>query len=246
MGISFWVFQLLKFIVLALVAYVSGLLAQKMILRVNYTRKINHFAISFLPELLMVAFAISNSTTNILVSTFISILYFVFFTKPIRSSVPLFATMFASIDRPEDRPYTLRWFMIQYFAAILVMIPVYFYFSSIGKISMVYIALFINNIGDGLAEPVGVKFGKHKYTVKAILTNKKYTHSIEGSLCIFVSAIVLLFVCRNDFTMPQLILAFAIVPLIATIAEAKSPHTMDAPFIIGTSALMLAIILKYF
>ncbi len=246
MGITFWVFQLCKFLVLALVAYISGILAQKLILKVNYTRKINHFAISFLPELLMVAFAISNSTSNIILSTSISVLYFIFFTKPIRSRIPLFATMFASIDRPEDRPYTLRWFMLQYIVAILVMIPVYFYFTSIGKINMIYIALFINNIGDGLAEPVGIRFGKHKYSVKAIFTKKKYIRTIEGSLCVFITAIVLLLICRNDFTIQQLIIALFVIPPVATITEAKSPHTMDAPFIIGITSIILAVIIKFF
>jgi dolichol kinase len=242
MGVSFWIFQLFKFIVLALVAYLSGLLAQKKLLKVNYTRKINHFAISFLPELLLILFAISNTKNNVIVSTAITILYFLFFIKPIRSRIQIFATMFAAIDRPEDRPFTLRWFILQYIVAIIVIIPFYFYFSSIGKLSMVYIALFINNIGDGLAEPIGIRFGKHKYTTKAIFIDKKYIRTIEGSLCVFITSIILLVISKNDFSIQQFYVSLLTVPFVATIAEAKSPHTMDAPFIIGFTSLSLLLI----
>jgi phytol kinase len=227
-------------------AYFSGLLAEKRILKVNYTRKINHFAISFLPELLLILFTVQQSHFKIVISTAITVLYFVLFTKPVRNRYSVFKTMFAAIDRPEDRPHTLRWFMVQYILAILVMIPVYIYFSAIGKISLVYIALFINNIGDGLAEPVGVKFGRHKYLTTAIFTRKKYIRTLEGSMCVFISAIILLITGYHLFSPMQFTMALLTVPLGSTIAEAKSPHTMDAPFIIGVSGLLLGLIVHFF
>jgi dolichol kinase len=246
MNSTFWLFQTIKFISLGIVAYFVGLIAQKGLLRVNYTRKINHFTISFLPELLMFIFAITVTKINVVVSTAITIFYFVLFIKPVREKIPLCETMFAGINRPEDRPFTLLWFMVQYLLAIIVMLPLFMYYTSIGKMALAYIPLFINNIGDGLAEPVGIRFGKHTYSTTALFTKKRYIRTIEGSLCVFVTAVILLISAHSLFSKQQLTIALAIIPLASTIAEAKSPHTMDAPFIIGVSGILLAIIIRFF
>ena len=37
---------------------------------------------------------------------------------------------------------------------------------------LVIIIMIINGIGDGLAEPIGIRFGKHKYKIYALFQKK--------------------------------------------------------------------------
>ena len=82
--------------------------------------------------------------------------------------------MFIAVDRPEDRPHTLFWFSSQIIVGLMVIIPFSIYFNYIDKIGLIFIPILINGLADGLAEPVGIKFGKHKYQTKALLSSKKY------------------------------------------------------------------------
>ena len=71
--------------------------------------------------------------------------------------------MFLSFDRPEDRPNTLLWLSTQITVGYLILIPAIFFFISIGYSDLIMVPILVNGIGDGLAEPVGVKFGRLKY-----------------------------------------------------------------------------------
>ena len=101
------------------------------------------------------------------------------------------------------------------------------------------IIILINAIGDGLAEPIGITCGKHTYKVKALFTSKIYTRSFEGSACVFITSLIVLIMFHNYMTSMQFIVSIFIVPLIATIAEAKSPHTWDSPFIFFFTGIAL-------
>jgi len=111
------------------------------------------------------------------------------------------------------------------------------------KSVLIFITFLIAGIGDGLAEPVGVRFGKHAYKTHALFTNKKYTRTIEGSLCVFFSGILAVVLLLEHLTQTQFILALLIIPLAMTLAEALSPHTWDAPFLylVGGSTTVLVL-----
>ena len=51
------------------------------------------------------------------------------------------------------------------------MLPMIWLFGQWGLESLVVIPILINVIGDGLAEPVGVRFGKYRYKTKALFTD---------------------------------------------------------------------------
>ncbi len=148
--------------------------------------------------------------------------------------------MFAAFDRPEDRPHTLKWLFTQYLATYLVALPLWLLFKKQGHTEAIPIIILINAVGDGLAEPVGVTWGKHKYKVKALFTKTTFTRSLEGSFCVYAVSVLALFVYRDGFTTDQFIAAVIGVPIVATLAEAKSPHTWDSPFIFGATGLALA------
>ncbi|MES2617089.1 MAG: hypothetical protein V4613_04375 [Bacteroidota bacterium] len=234
--------QIIEFIVVHCIAFTLGIMVLKKGWRVNYTRKINHFTIFFSPYIIRHYFPYPDDTSNLLLSVAISLSVFLIYIKPVRNNIPLFSTMFASFDRPEDRPHTLRWLFIQYLATYIVAVPFYLYFHSIGHQEFMIIIIFINAFGDGLAEPIGVKFGKHKYKVRALFTKNLYTRSYEGSACVFISSILVILGFQHLFNPQQLFFCLLILPIAMTLAKAFAPHTIDSPFIFLTGGIVLSCI----
>ena len=234
-----------------IIMYLSGLLVLKKGVNVNYTRKINHFSLLAVPFLLGIILPCGPSSggTNDYVIQIIGLLsgllFFVLFLKPIRKRVGIFNTAFSSIDRPEDRPYTLIWITTQTAANFIVAIPIAMYLNMINMPELIFIIILVNGIGDGLAEPVGVRFGKHKYQTYALLTKRKYERSIEGSACVFMTSIVVIILFSTAFSSIQFIIALMIFPIIMTLVEAKAPHTWDNPFLFAVGSILLFLILQF-
>lgn len=106
----------------------------------------------------------------------------------------------------------------------------------VGEKALIFIPIAVNNIGDGLAEPVGVAWGKHKYTTTALyhkgkFFTSKFTRSYEGSLCVLVTTFAVVGANYHAFNTVQFWITFAILPWLMTIAEAFAPHTNDGPFL---------------
>jgi len=97
-------------------------------------------------------------------------------------------------------------------------------------------------VGDGLAEPVGVRFGRHKYSAYALFSKKKYHRTLEGSATIVAATILVLFLFRQLFSPQEFLLALLIIPLGTALAEAFAPHTWDTPFLFASSAGLLFLI----
>ena len=114
-------------------------------------------------------------------------------------------------------------------------------FERYGILDLLLIPILINGIGDGMAEPIGVRFGKHKYNVHALFSKKKYVRTLEGSACIFITSIVVIAAHYFYFTQIQFAFAIMIIPALMTLAEAFSPHTWDTPFLffVGFVSLFL-------
>jgi phytol kinase len=109
-----------------------------------------------------------------------------------------------------------------------------------GYESLVTIPILINAVGDGLAEPVGIRYGKRKYTVKALFTNQTFTRSIEGSSAVFITGVLVMLLYAGEFTSMQFLVGLALVPIAMTFTEAYSPHAWDTPFLmlVGYGTLM--------
>lgn len=237
---NYWLNELLKAFVLYGSAYVLGLWVLKRNIRVNYTRKIFHFILFFFPLILADHLPYQVSTTTTLVSGLIFLLCIGTFISPLRSRSTFLSTAYAAIDRPEDRPYTLLWISSQVAVTYVVIVLVVSWLGLYGKQPLIYIAVLVAGIGDGLAEPVGVRFGKRKFRVKALFTDRTYTRSLEGSACVFLSAVLAVFLLRQHLTETQLLVALGLVPIAMTLAEAVSPHTWDGPllYLVGGGSLI--------
>jgi dolichol kinase len=220
-----------------LVYYASGYLVRYKHVRVNYTRKVNHFAVFFLPYFLNLFFRIDPFVAT--VTTGITILCFAVFSDPIRKRSAIIDLMFTGFDRPEDRPDTIFLLLSQGYAGIVILGPIAAFFSAAGRPELTLIISLINGIGDGLAEPIGIYFGVHKYATKALFSKKKHVRSVEGSACVLITSIVVLIVFAASFTPMQFVIALVSIPAVMTIMEAIAPHTWDNPFLFLTCGLLL-------
>lgn len=252
MEFGFFIEMSIKMGIFYIIMYLTGLLVLKRGVKVNYTRKINHFALLAVPFLLSMIMRPSNSSGGGPPDIFMQVigllsglLFFVIFLKPIRERFGFIKTTFAGIDRPEDRPFTLRWITTQTAANYIVAIPVAMYLGMIGKPELIFIIILINGFGDGLAEPIGIRFGKHKYQTNALFTKRKYVRSLEGSACVLVTSIVTLLLFSDLFSPIQLFVALIAFPNIMTLAEAKSPHSWDNPFLFAIGGILLFLIFQF-
>lgn len=84
---SFWLNQAFKFSIFYLIAYFSGMLVLKKGLRVNYTRKINHFVLFFFPHFLGKVLPFRQTTQTILIGSFLSVMSLLIYLKPVRERI---------------------------------------------------------------------------------------------------------------------------------------------------------------
>ncbi len=231
--------QLIKAALLYSTQYCTGLLVTYKGMKVNYTRKINHFILFLVPVYVDRGFAYEESFGLFVLGAFIAVLSLGIYLEPVRNRISIIATMFKSFDRPEDRPHTLLWLSTQLAAGYIVLIPMIVLFYYFDLMHLIFLPILINGIGDGLAEPVGVRFGRHSYTVKALFSRKKYVRTLEGSACVFFTTIIVLALSHSYLTSWQLVAALVFMPPLMTLAEAFSPHTWDTPFIFLVGYLTL-------
>ena len=228
----FWINQVTKYIIVSIIQYFMALLVVYKNVKVNYTRKVIHVSYFMIPQLLdilLIKYEKNKYTEfwNVWIILFLLLLL----SEPIRNKIVIIDTMFKAVDRPEDRPYTLIWFSSQIITTLAVIIPFSVYFSRIDKIGLVFIPILVNGLADGLAEPVGIRFGKHKYRTRACLSRRKYERSYEGSLCVFLVSLIIILCYYGYMAIYQYIFCCLTIPIITTATEAYSPHTWDSPCI---------------
>ena len=171
-----------------------------------------------------------------------TLLLAVIFGKACRKNVPVLRIAFAGIERSDDRPHALTWFILQMVGQTMVQIPMIQWMLSNDKGLLIWIPFLSVGLGDGLAEPVGRIWGKHKYKVRAMCTSKRYTRSFEGSAVVFFWTAVAVAIGTPEMTALQAVLSFLTIPLANTIMEAVSPHTFDNHFMWAVTWLLLWII----
>ena len=174
----------------------------------------------------------------------VTLLGFLVLIKPVRERFTFFMLQFNALDRPEDRPNTISWIVGGNIIPGCILIVFFrWLYSMSGQEDMVYIFLFITGIGDGLAEPVGIYFGRHKYWTASLFGDRKYQRSFEGSACVWISSIIFTSMFWYTFhSATQFWIAMILLPPGMTYAEATSPHTLDTPFLMGLGGTLLWLI----
>jgi phytol kinase len=179
--------------------------------------------------------------------------------KPARRRSTFLMLVFRAYDRAQDRPHTLSWLLTQLGGGYVVLLALYLYLQTRGAGIVppgaeraVLIPLVVNVFGDGLAEPVGIAFGRHGYRARALFYDGKccageFKRTLEGSFVVYLSALLAVLPCGGGvggddwrlFTDAQYAVALAALPPLMTITEAYAPHTWDNPFITLVGAAFL-------
>jgi len=162
----------------------------------------------------------------------------------VRRRYPLFRYAFLSWDRLEDRPYSMRYDLLEDVLRFLIYLP---FMALLGKYSLVVlIPNLVNEFGDGLAEPVGLRFGKHPYRTRALWHQGRwwagtFQRTWEGSATVFVVTTLIILGFLGHFSGHQALVLLLGLPILMTVAEAVSPHTADGPLLalVGCSFLWL-------
>ncbi len=241
---NFWALEFIRTIALVATAWGLGWLVLERGWKVNYTRKILHFILFFLPIFLAPYFPFEAGTGTTLLSGSTFLLAILSMVKPVRERFAFPRVAFAALDRPEDRPFTLLWLTTQVLATYVVLIGVLVWLDGYERVTLIYITVIIAGIGDGLAEPVGVRFGRHTYTTRALFSDRRYTRSMEGSACVLLSGILACVLMRDQLVGAEFWIALAIIPAAMTLAEAWSPHTWDSPFLYLTGGATTVLTLE--
>ena len=244
---NFLITEISKFLLFWILSYGLGSWVFHRNVKVNYTRKIHHFSLLFIPLFFATYFPYDRSGFFGLIGS----LAFVWTLFPFvfREKNAFISRCFLGIDRPEDRPHTLLWLFTQFLASIMVIVPIAIVSEVIFDIPWQNIGLFViclAMIGDGFAEPVGIRFGKKRYKTFALFTRKRYFRTVEGSLAVFITTFLVILTFNGIFTSEQFIYAILILPIAITFTEALSPHTWDSPFLLGISGFSVIGILTYF
>ena len=132
--------------------------------------------------------------------------------------------LYEGIGREQDIPHRSFYIGVPFIStAIAGLINNYLF------IELALVGYLVAGWGDAIGEPVGVRFGKHRYRVPS-LRNVQCTRSIEGSLAIMgmsiFGTIVALFLI-GDIPLEMIILAGVITGLATAAIEAFSPHGID-------------------
>jgi dolichol kinase len=246
----FWVSEASKVVLESLIGFLGGLVVVYKNVKVNYTRKIQHLFAYLLP-LLFHSFLPKPSTDSGLYKPVISafwgywfvLLAFLVVIYPVRTRLRFVSIMFSCLDRPEDRPHTLKWIVTQVVLGYIIIQGFGVFCQYMGFVdaqALNYIFVLTTGVGDGLAEPVGIRFGKHKYKTRALCSSRKFTRSLEGSACVFIVCLICCVAFYNSYqNWLQCLVASLTIPIVMTLAEAFSPHTWDTPFLMLSGAALI-------
>eukprot|EP00939_MAST-03C_sp_MAST-3C-sp1_P004049 g4049.t1 len=261
---NFWKMNFVKLILMMVVSLLGGALCRSFCpvdeegyittskaswFKVNYTRKFQHFAAYAIP-LLIKTDVPGNPVLHLMWGDFFTLIGFLVLIKPLRESFQPFMLMFNSLDRPEDRPHCLKWIIAGNIWPGLLMIVFFdWLFLRFGPAQqkLVMIFVLVAGVGDGLAEPVGIYTGRHKYRTRSCGTSAVYLRSFEGSACVFLTSFIWIIWYYQSFENElQFWICMAVLPITSAIAEATSPHTMDTPFLMGLGGLIIYVLLRWY
>ena len=177
----------------------------------GYSRKVCHVVMYLTPFLVHLAWPRSNDASDETQSTnapiwdmswtvWFQFLPFYLQIKPLRRRSTFLMLVFRAYDRAQDRPHTLTWLLTQLAGGYVVILALYLYLQARGADVVppgagraILIPIVVNVFGDGLAEPVGIRFGRHKYRARALWYDGKccageFKRTLEGSVrsCIYL------------------------------------------------------------
>ncbi len=194
-------------------AWVGYLRIQKNI-ATPYTRKIFHFSIFTMAGILQI---VGGLPAVVLFGSLVSLC--VLIAVGIGDGFPFYE----ALARPTDAPHRSLFILVPLATTALGGVLANFFFSPFS-----YIGYLVGGWGDAIAEPVGTRWGKHKYYVPS-LAGVRATRSIEGSSAVWLASMMITFVILLlTHYPPTIALKTALLcATAATLVEAISNHGLD-------------------
>ncbi len=133
--------------------------------------------------------------------------------------------LYEAMAREKDEPHRTHYIVVPYFATLIGGLITNIFFGPIAVIGYL-----VTGLGDAVGEPVGTKFGKHKYKTPS-LTSVKSERSLEGSAAVLLMSF--LAIIAGIAISPELefstmsFLTISILSIICGVTEALSPHGWD-------------------
>lgn len=222
-----------------LVGNIAFYLGSKRNWRSSSTRKFNHFGVSLISIVLFSFVQLEHTTiTAIFTSLGILIIYII----SANSKHSFVSSIMNSNIRDRDLPNG-KFFV--FLPLITGQVALYFCLITMNPI-FVKIAFCSMGFGDGLAEPIGTKYGKHTYQVKDLLWKKQNTKSLEGSAAVLVISFLSSFSLLYIYDFKGFIFTVAIsifYSIFVTFIEAVSPRGLDNFLIILMGSVFLSFII---
>ncbi len=146
-----------------------------------------------------------------------------------------FRYAFHGYAREADRPHDAFHVWFSWLVSIIGLELVDLAF---GSLALTRCAALVLGLADAVAEPIGSRFGKHRYLVRDVLTDARRQRSWEGSLAVGVMTSVIIFVSFSpalsaDWGFSALTITSSRLPIailaggFIALVEAWTPHGLD-------------------
>ncbi len=198
----------------ALSAALAGWFRSAKNVRTPYTRKIFHLFIFTMASVLQ--FTLGLSAVILFGSVVaLAVLYAVYRGD----GFPFYEAM----ARPTDAPHRTLFIIIPLLTTAVGGVLANLFFPNFS-----YIGYLVGGWGDAVGEPVGARWGKHKYTVPS-LAGVRATRSVEGSTAVFLlgALVALVGLLAGGYSFAHSLTVALATALAATAVEAISNHGLD-------------------
>jgi len=131
---------------------------------------------------------------------------------------------YEALARRHDGPNRTYYVVIPYFATLIGGMASNLFFGPLAVMGYL-----VGGLGDAAGEPVGVRWGKHPYTITS--SGAKFTKTYEGSLAVLAASVIALLI--GVAISPQLhfdlrsLIVLPVIAIICTLVEAFSPRGWD-------------------
>jgi phytol kinase len=150
---------------------------------------------------------------------------------------------YEALAREQDGPHRTYYIVLPYFATLIGGVVNNILFGPLAIIGYL-----VGGLGDAAGEPVGTRWGRHRYVIPAFGKTRATTRSYEGSLGVLIVSLAALFIAtaitpdihlnaRSAITLPVIAMA-------CTVVEAISPHGWDNTSMQIVPALLAAALLS--
>lgn len=215
---SLWLAPILAAGVLALFG-VAGRLKTRRGVRTGYTRKIVHFVL--FGSAAGLSLTLGYESVNLLGGIGALVLLFAIWRG---DGHPFYE----AIARENDAPRRAFYVVAPSVATVAGGISSALLFGEFAAVGYL-----VAGCGDAIAEPVGLRFGRHPYRAPGLGFGVRSVRTLEGSAAVLVTSFVvaapvlLLAPFTDDWTAGAALLTALVVAVATTLVEAASPHGLD-------------------